>query len=252
MKKTLLALAGASLLSASVQAEQFWADTSLSLLYGSDYEFLEDEDLTTLTLEHVSGHSWGGLFLFVDRHAGAGFSETYGEISPTFTLAKMDGMVSAVNLAYTYEFDNLQTGDKNFDADTDNDPFHQGFDNHLVGVGVDLKVPGMDFLSVNFYRALNDKNASGEDNDDNQITVAYGYSNGNLIIDGFMDYAFGSENDNVEDSMNLTPQITYNVAPMLGMKNKLKVGVEYSYWTNQFGVDGQDQSAVSLLLKAHL
>ena len=108
----------------------------------------------------------------------------------------------------------------------------------------------MDFLSVNLYRALNDK-VGGDDNDDNQITVAYGYSNGNFIIDGFMDYAFGSEDDNVEDSMNLTPQITYNIGPMLGTKSKVKVGVEYSYWTNQFGGD-EDQNAVSLLLKTHL
>ena len=237
MKKTLLALAGASLLSASVQAEQFWSDNSISLLYGSDYEFNEDEDTTTVTLEHVSGHSWGGVFAFVDRHDGANFKETYGEISPSFTLTKMDGMVSAVNLVYTYEFDNVQ-----------NEFFNAAFDNHLVGVGVDLKAPGMDFLSVNLYRAFND--ASGTD--DNQITVAYGYSNGNLAIDGFMDYAFGNENDAVEDSMNLTPQITYNVGPMLGAKNKIKVGVEYSYWTNQFGFDGQDQNAISLLLKTHL
>jgi nucleoside-specific outer membrane channel protein Tsx len=236
MKKTLLALAGASLLSVSAQAEQFWADNSISLLYGSDYEFHEDEDLTTMTLEHVSGHSWGGLFGFVDRHSGAGYTETYGELSPAFTLTKMDGMVSAVNLVYTYEFGQSAFG---------------GMDNHLVGAGVDLKAPGMDFLSVNLYRAFNDK-TGGDDNDDNQITVSYGYSNGNFIIDGFMDYSFGSDRDSTEDSMNFTPQITYNVGPMLGTKSKVKVGVEYSYWTSQFGIDGQDQSAISLLLKAHL
>ena len=67
-----------------------------------------------------------------------------------------------------------------------------------------------------------------------------------------MDYSFANDNDAIEDSMNLTPQITYNVGPMLGLKNKLKVGVEYSYWTNQFGLDGNDQNAVSLLVKAHL
>ncbi len=250
MKKTLLALAGASLLSVSAQAEQFWADNSVSVLYGSDYEFLKDEDLTTMTLEHVSGHTWGGLFFFVDRHKGAGYSEIYGEVSPNFTLTKMDGMVSAVNLVYTYEFNNFQTGARDFDGDDSNNAFHKGFDNHLVGAGVDLKVPGMDFLSVNLYRALNDA-VGGDDNDDNQITVVYGAHFGDIIVDGFMDYSFASEDDNVEDSMNFTPQITYNLAPMLGMKNKLKVGIEYSYWTNQFGGD-DDQSAISLLLKAHL
>jgi nucleoside-specific outer membrane channel protein Tsx len=246
MKKTLLTLAAVSTLSMSAQAEQLWADNSVSVLYGSDYEFNVDEDTTTLTLEHVSGHSWGGLFYFVDRHNGGDYKETYGEFSPTFNLTKMEGMVTGINLAYTYEFGTLQTGDFNF-ADPN---FHKAFDNHLVGLGVNLKIPGLNFASVTFYRAFND----GSDTDDNQLIVVAGYSNGNLNIDGFMDYAFGSENDGFggEDSMNLTPQITYDIAPMLELKGKLKVGIEYSYWTNQFGIDGQDQNAVSLLLKAHL
>ena len=110
MKKTLLTLAAVSALSVSAQAEQFWADNSVSVLYGSDYEFNKDEDTTTLTLEHVSGHSWGDLFYFVDRHNGANYKETYGEFSPNFTLTKMEGMVSSVKLAYTYEFGSFQTG----------------------------------------------------------------------------------------------------------------------------------------------
>ena len=226
MKKTLATLAAAATLTLPVQAEQFWADNSVSVLYGSEYEFT-DETLTTLTLEHVSGHIWGSLFYFVDRHKSGAYAETYGEFSPNFTLTKMDGAVSNVNLAYTYEFSSF------------------GFDNHLVGVGADFKVPGLDFFNATFYRAFNE----GGD-DDNQVTLVYGYSNGNLIIDGFMDYSFGA--DNAEDSMNLTPQITYNVGPALGLKNKVKVGIEYSYWVNQFGVDALDQSAVSLLIKAHL
>ena len=241
MKKTLLTMASAALLSTSVQAEQYWADNSVSVLYGSSYiePFVNgpDEEMsyTTLTLEHVSGHSWGGLFYFVDRHSGEGFTDTYIEFSPTFTLAKMDGAISSVSAAYT-----LESGG--------------GFDNHLFGASVGLSVPGMDYLNVNVYRAMNDS-LEIDKGDDNLFSVIYGYSNGNLIIDGFMDYRFGNDGSqfgDIEDSMNFTPQITYNLAPMLGLKNKLKVGVEYSYWTNKFGVDGADQNAVSLLLKAHL
>lgn len=251
MKKTLLALASASLLSVSAQAEQFWADNSVSVLYGSDYEFNQDAsgdgvDTTTMTLEHVSGHSWGGLFLFVDRHNGGDYSETYGEFSPTYNLVKMDGFVSGINAAMTYEFGSASNT--------------QQLDNFLWGVGADLKVPGLDYASATFFYA--DNTEAFGNSDDYQLTLVYGYSNGNLTIDGFMDYSFGNSNEGDlafpggpevgQDSMNFTPQITYNVGPMLGTKNKVKVGVEYSYWTNQFGVDGQDQSAISLLLKAHL
>jgi nucleoside-specific outer membrane channel protein Tsx len=234
MKKTLLTLAAASALSVSAQAEQYWADNSVSLLYSNMYAepFAGDENTySTITLEHVSGHSWGGLFYFVDKHSGSDLNGTYLEISPKYTLAKMEGTVSAVNLAYT-----LESGGAT--------------DNHLFGAGVDLTVPGMDYFGVTYYRAMND----GQDVDDNQITVVYGYSNGNFTIDGFMDYSFGAEDNGSEDNMHLNPQITYNIAPMLGLKSKLKVGVEYSYWgSDKYGVkNGGEQNSVSLLLKAHL
>lgn len=247
MKKTLLTLAGASVLSMSAQAEQFWADNSISLLQGSDYKMVnpfsdETQDLTTMTLEHVSGHSWGGVFMFVDRHIGetqddgSQFKETYGEVSPKFTVVKMDGFVSAVNLAYTYEHNSTSSG------------FSQ--DNNLFGAGVDLSIPGMDFASATYFYAQNELKEN-----DHQITLTYGASFGDVIVDGYIDYSTGTEDSDHEFHFN--PQLTYNVGSLLGTKNKVKVGVEYSYWENKFGWkdrDGKfdDQNAVSLLLKAHL
>ena len=238
MQKTLLTLAAASLVSVSAQAEQYWSDTSISILNGSDYEFAADEDITTMTLEHVSGHSWGNLFFFQDRHKGGAYSESYGEFSPSFTLTKLsdDGFFKDINAAFTYEFGTTQGG--------------QSLDNYLFGIGSNLNVPGLDYASATVYMANNEEYYGNSK--DYQLTVVFGYSNGNFGIDGFMDYAFNSDNDSTEDSMNFTPQITYNIGPMLGTDNKVKVGIEYSYWTSQFGIDGQDQNAVSLLLKAHL
>lgn len=247
MKKTLLTLAGASVLSLNVQAEQFWADNSISLLQGDDYKMIDSQDktatLTTMTLEHVSGHSWGGVFLFVDRHVGEDdsqskqqFKETYGELSPKVTLVKLDGPVKAINAAFTYEFGSTSSG------------FSQ--DNYLYGAGVDLAIPGMDFASATYYYADNEN----KDND-HQITLTYGAHFGDVNIDGYIDYSTGTEDADAEFHFN--PQITYNVGSLLGTDNKIKLGVEYSYWQNKFGakgVDGKfdDQNAISLLLKAHL
>lgn len=229
MKKTLLTLASAALLSTSVQAEQFWADNSVSVLYGSSYE-PDNSEFSTVTLEHVSGHSWGGLFYFMDHNSGTDNNSTYFEFSPKFTLAKMDGPIASVNLAYTMESGGSTT-------------------NHLFGLGADLKIPGMDFASATFFIAKNE-NGTFPSDDDNQITLTYGAHFGDVILDGFIDYSFGSDTD--EDNIHINPQLTYNLAPTLGLKNKFKVGIEYSNWTNQYGIDGRDQSAVSLLLKAHL
>jgi len=230
MKKTLLTLASAALLSSAAQAEQYWSDTSISILEGSSYSNAftgEDQDYTTMTLEHVSGHSWGGLFMFVDRQVGD-ITETYSEVSPKVSIAKFDGFVSGINAAMTYE-----SGSSQF----------ANFDNYLYGIGLDLSIPGMNFASATFLRAFND----GED--DNQITLTYGASSGNFNVDGYVDYSF--DNAEGEDQLMINPQITYNVGPLLGISNKIKLGVEYFYWQNKIG-QTEDQNAVSLLLKAHL
>lgn len=72
-------------------AGMLFTDTSLSVLYGDDYELVEDGELTTITLEHASTHTWGGVFFFVDRHQGASdsennkYKETYGEFAPNLS-----------------------------------------------------------------------------------------------------------------------------------------------------------------------
>ena len=51
---------------------------------------------------------------------------------------------------------------------------------------------------------------------------------------------------------NFTPQIKYNIGPMLGMKSgRLDVGMEYVYWKNKFGQSGQDEKNANLLVKWH-
>ncbi len=252
MKKQLLAMVVIATASGTAQAEQFWSDNSISLLYGEDYTMTpnngEKNAVTNMTLEHVSGHSWGSLFFFVDRLIGEGegqYSETYGELSPTFTLKKFEdgSFIKAINAAFTYEFGSSSTGFGGFSQD-----------NYLYGVGADLAIPGMDYFSTTYYYSQRNNTFENGDND-HQLTFVYGWSSGNLNIDGFLDWSTGT--DKHDSELNFTPQITYNVGPALGVSNKVKVGVEYSYWDNKFGIKGmedkdRDQNAVSLLLKVHL
>jgi len=239
MKKQLLAAAVMAVASAGVSAEQFWSDNSVSVLYGSDYKVdgvfagdLEGDTfaLTTYTLEHVSGHNWGGLFYFVDRHKGEdGFTSTYQEFSPKVTLTTIENsVVKNVNAAFTLESSST------------------GFDNYLYGVGVDLNIPGMNFASATVYYADNDNI-----DDDYQLTLTYGWSQGNFNIDGYIDYS--TKTDDSEANLHFNPQITYDLAPMIGNAfGKVKVGIEYSYWGNKYGIKDADQNAISALLKVHL
>lgn len=223
-------------------AKTLFTDTSISLLYGSDYELVPEETLTTMTLEHASTHDWGGVFFFVDRHqgkedaTGKEFKETYGELAPKLKLATFDNsFIKQVNLAGQYEFGSNSNG------------FSQ--DNYLVGIGADLNVPipGMKYASASLYHAFNDR----DDADDQQITVTYGWERNNVVIDGYIDYAFNSENDSVKDNIHINPQIKYNLQQVLGIGNRLEIGMEYSYWKNKYGVDGVNQSAPSALVKFH-
>ncbi|QQD25117.1 hypothetical protein GJQ55_11815 [Venatoribacter cucullus] len=249
MKKNLLLAAGVSVLSLSAQAEQFWADNSFSLLYGDNYKMVpagENTRATVMTLEHVSGHSWGGMFFFIDRvNSGEGaYDETYGELSPSISLAKFDGFVKGINAAFTYEFSSSTTSTASYPYNT----FSQ--DNYLAGVGVDLAIPGADYFSATVYRSKN--NTSFDSFYDNQLTLVYGWSLGNVTLDGYLDYTPGRNGRKTE--LSIAPQLTYNIGPMLGLKNKVKVGIEYSYWRNKFATpeDNDDQHNASLLLKWHL
>jgi hypothetical protein len=222
----------------SSHAEMLFSDTSVSLLYGDDYELVEDGELTTITLEHVSAHTWGGVFFFVDRLQGASdsennkFKETYGEFSPKLKLQTFDdSFIKQVNLEAQYEFGSNSSG------------FSQ--DNYLVGIGADLNVPisGMKYASASLLHAFNDNTA-----DDQQITLVYGWEKNNFVVDGFVDYSFN--NDDTKDQLHINPQIKYNLQDVLGIDNRLEVGMEYSYWKNKYGTD-ETQNSPSALVKLH-
>jgi len=227
----------------NAQAKVLFSDTSVSLLYGEDYELAKDGELTTLTLEHASAHTWGGVFFFVDRLQGASDNEKsrakdiYGELAPKFKVATFnDSFIKQVNFAAQYEFGSNSSG------------FSQ--DNYLVGVGADLDVPieGMKYASASLYHVFNN-NSGPNDADDQQITLTYGWEKNNFVVDGYIDYSFN--NDDLEDQLHINPQIKYNLQEALGIDNRIEVGLEYSYWRNKFGLDGVNQSVPSALVKVH-
>lgn len=226
----------------SANAKTLFSDTSITGLYGSNYELVPDETLKTMTLEHASTHTWGGVFFFVDRHqgkendSGKKFRETYGELAPKLKIATFDdSFIKQVNLAGQYEFGSNSGG------------FSQ--DNYLVGLGVDLDVPipGMKYASASLYHVFNN-NSGPNDSDDQQITLTYGWEKNNFVVDGYVDYSFN--NDDLKDQLHINPQIKYNLQKVLGIDNRLEVGMEYSYWKNKYGTD-ETQNAPSALVKYH-
>ena len=112
---------------------------------------------------------------------------------------------------------------------------------------MNVPIPGMKYASASIYHAFNDDTFS--DADDQQITLTYGWEKNNFVIDGYVDYSFN--NDDKADQLHINPQIKYNLQEVLGIDNRLEVGMEYSYWNNKYGRDGVDQNAASALVKYH-
>lgn len=235
-----------------------WQDNSLTYLNGIDFK-VDPPKQQTVTFEHASGWSFGDLFIFVDgikynteATNGAGDGHTfYGEISPRLSLGKISGAdlsfgpVKDVLLAATYEF-----GEDDVDS-------------YLLGPAVDLNIPGFDYFQLNTYLRTTDGRRDG----DNvwQITPVWSYtipvSDSDLVIDGFMDWVVDND-DSYHANLHFNPQIKYDLAKAMGWGKRFYVGVEYDYWSDKYGIDdngfvgseilgGTDQSAISLLAKAH-
>lgn len=230
------ALLATVLLSTSVSAKQYWSDTSFTALKGSHYE-VGDTDKSVLTIEHASGHNWGSIFAFIDRlhHHNDDNHELYGELGVSYNLyTAKDGFVKAAYVTPQWEFGS--------------DKYAQ-FDNFLVGVGVDLAVPGATFFNVNLYRRNNDNGANN-----NQLTVAWSFPFANgVVYDGFMDMVSSINSANFSSGYNLTSQLKYDIGQHIGVeKSKLFVGVEYVYWKNKFGISGVTENNANFLIKWHL
>ena len=235
-----------------------WQDNSLTYLNGIDFK-VDPPKQQTVTFEHASGWSVGDLFVFVDgikynteATNGAGDGHTfYGEISPRLSLGKISGAdlsfgpIKDVLLAATYEF-----GEDDVDS-------------YLLGPAVDLNIPGFDYFQLNTYLRTTDGRRDG----DNvwQITPVWSYTipvgDSDLVIDGFMDWVVDND-DSYHANLHFNPQIKYDLAKAMGWGKRFYVGVEYDYWSDKYGIDdngfvgseilgGTDQSAISLLAKAH-
>lgn len=262
MKRTVtsLMLAGGLLTAGQALAGDLlqWQDNSLTYLNGIDFT-VDPPKQQTVTFEHASGWSFGDLFFFVDgikyntdATNGAGDGHTfYGEFSPRFSLGKMTGsdlsfgIVKDVLISTTYEFGEDDT------------------ESYLIGPAIDLNIPGFDYFQLNTYLRTTDGKRDG----DNvwQITPVWSYTipvgNSDLVIDGFMDWVVDND-DSYHANLHFNPQIKYDVAKAFGVGQKVYVGVEYDYWSDKYGIEdesflgedilgGTDQSAISLLVKAH-
>lgn len=232
-----------------VSAKQLWSDFSVSYLQGNDNlePFSGNEfGSKVITVEHASGHDWGSTFIFFDRatHDNGSNDEVYGEMSANLSLAK----------AFNDDRDGKFIKDYFVTGQIEHQSQDRGFNNYLYGGGVDLNVPGANYFNIILYRRNQDDFGIGK-KDNNQLTFLWSFDlTEKLRVDGFWDItdSYDTNFGKSKGESHFTPQIKYNVGPALGITSgRLDVGLEYTYWINKFGVDGQDEKSPNLLVKWH-
>lgn len=223
-------------------------DFSITALYGDKFK-VDPEEQFTITLEWADSNKFGDNFIFYDFTSFVSESGEdgliYGEITPRFSsqkifkLKKRDGFYQDTLLAFTHESGKGEV------------------ESYLYGVGFDFKVPGFTYFQANFYYRDPDNNESEGWQFTPVFRVDIPVGKSVIVIDGYMDWVFKSENIEYEENLNFNPQIKYDLGLITGMKkNKLMVGVEWDYWENKYGIKSSsefntDQNVVSALVKYH-
>ncbi len=252
MKKFfLLTLLAGLCFSAKSEDLVLWQDYSLTYLWGEHFK-VDPEEQQTITLEHVSGLSFGDTFTFIDftRYSHSDESEgLYGETVVRFSYNKIAnqnftvGPVTDVLFATSLEFGKGPV------------------ESFLFGPSVDLNIPGFDFVQVSLFRreGLNDddKNIS----EGWQLTPAWSMTipvgRSEIVFDGFFDWVFATDDKRYEENFHFNPQLKYNLGKVLfSPDTRFYVCIEYDYWSNKYGIDDSDdfktdQNVVSLLAKYH-
>ncbi|QIB51336.1 outer membrane protein OmpK [Pseudomonas sp. OIL-1] len=246
LKKTLLAVCVAASFIPAAQAEKFFSDSSISVLYSDDYEAFGRQQRTDtyFTFENATGHNWGSTFFFFDRNQGHGSSQDnddlYGEFAPNISL----GWLTGNDLSYGLIKDVTLSGQYELGGGAD-------VNNYLLGLGLDWNIPGLQYFGTRAYHVNN-----SETDNDYQLTVVWGapmeFGPHRVLLDGYMDWSTSA--DDHESELHFNPQLKLDIGNYFNNPRVLYAGIEYSYWNNKYGLGDavmDTESATSALIKLH-
>jgi nucleoside-specific outer membrane channel protein Tsx len=258
------ALAVLSACSFAAQAAD-WTDTSLSYRHGNNFaEPFVGTDISKniLNLSSASGYKYGKNFFSVDflmssskdksaPTATTGAQEIYTVYRHTLDLGKITG----ANMAFGPVKGVGVTGGFDYNTKTDagyNSKKRMG----VLGPTLMMDVPG--FMDVSVL-ALWESNAPYNGYTQTatpryrykthpMLTAAWGIpfniAGIPLSFEGFGNFIASKGKDEfggaTKPETNIDMQIMYDIGTAFGSpKNTFKIGLEYQYWKNKFGVDSQ-------------
>lgn len=220
----------------SSQAKELWGSSGFSLLYGTDYEVpmtnsSNDKERYVVSVDRASIFDWGDVFTFLDitRSVDEGENNNlYGEFSPRASFyyltgkERPDGVISDALLASGIEYGSA--------ANCTNQM------NYVLGAGVNFKVPGIKFLTLNGYRRFNQRYPNNW-----QITPVWAapFTLGKeaFLFAGWADYS--TRVANKPHNLHSQIQFLWDLGEKFWHKPQtLLVGTEYKYWKNKFSITG--------------
>lgn len=225
-----------------------FATTELQLLYGDGFlNFAPsgENDRLTGTVQHFSTWDYGNNFFFVDL--AHNFDSTvspqnsfFGEFNTFVSAPKVLGLETSGII-------------RDFGVDAGisaADDFLAG----LIGPRVSFNAPGFDVLDVSFFSYTNLVDPLDRDLDTAfQLTtvwdVPFQFSDRHKFrFTGFLDYVT-PQGSGVVEQIVTSPQIRFDVSNYLGGPERaIEAGVDVTHFTNQFGIEGRDETTVNALL----
>lgn len=206
-----------------------WSQTNIQFLHGNEYKKGNGDaySATVVTFEHLSSWAYGSNFFFFDITSPDTASNTsyYGEFSPALSLGKTgvftppEGVLKDVLLQLNFEM-----------------PQGPAKRVNLAGVTLEWKDLWFDYLGTQFlYR-----DALGVDGHTGQLTVVWLKRLGGEIFpvefSGFLDWA--GQESSLKDNIHAQANFMYDFSRRTQNKVPLKLGVEYKYWNNKYGIEG--------------
>jgi hypothetical protein len=206
-----------------------WQQTNLQFLHGNEYRKANGDlySKSMLTVEHASTWAYGSNFFFFDISSPDTEDNTtyYGEISPAFSAVKT-GLLKAPE---TFIKDVLWQ--LNFEL-----PSAPAKKANLTGVTIEWKDLGMDYLATQFlYR-----DTPAVDGHTGQFTLVWNKKFGSesfpMEFSGFLDWA--GQEGTLADTLQTQPGLYWDLARKTAQKVPIKIGIEYLYWQNKYGIKG--------------
>jgi hypothetical protein len=236
----------------SLNAEMLWSDFNLTTLYGNDYlnPFIETKSSAMVfTLEHAGSYHFGKSFLFIDRLSSNNThklsDDTYLEFGVDFGIGSIMGVkwgnfpIKDIYITTQWENSNPENT--------------KNTDNILLGIGVRWQGDSA-FLDTNIYYRIND-----QDKDNAQLTfvwfLPFSIFGTCWQFTGYFDLTNSTENSKEKRDIawmfHTQPQIKWDIGKHFNNPDQWFIGMEYQYWKNKFGQDGQTQSVPQFLVQYH-